>query len=105
MDEVEISIVIRDVFNERGIEIIRNPKVFCSIIDDLAYTCQKERKVLRRILMIDPKICELLYSVIISNENDFDTRLNKLNYELNEVYGVSDTWIELLFKMLFQCKK
>ena len=46
MGKVDITNVIRNILTEKGYEIIKTPKVFCSIDDDFAFDAQKERVIL-----------------------------------------------------------
>lgn len=101
MNEVNISVVIQDIFRDRGIAIINNPKVFCSIIDDLVIDFQKERFVLRRVLCTNPDLCNKLYYLLSLDNDSLEPQLSKMRYELNEVYGVSEKWIDLILEALF----
>ena len=101
MEKVAISSVIRNIFNERGYEIIKSPKKFCSIVDDLAFEAQKERVILRRVLTLHPDVCIKMFNLLSSSNTNKEIQLKVFKKELNEVYGVSEKWINIIIESLF----
>ncbi|MCQ4022814.1 hypothetical protein [Ruminococcus sp. zg-924] len=62
-NQIQISKIIDEIVEKRGIEIIKEPKILCSMLDDLAPEAFAERKVIRRALTANNELCEKLYLV------------------------------------------
>ena len=92
----DISQVISDIINKRGFEIIKEPKILCSMLDDLAPQAFAERKVIRRTLTANNELCENLYSVYPFRETISSVEISKLKYMMNKDFGISDEWVEII---------
>lgn len=89
----DISQVISDIINKRGVEIIKEPKVLCSMLDDLAPQAFFEKKVLRSVLTSNRDVCERLYE-IYGSKNMIE--VNKLVFIMNKNLGITNEWINVI---------
>jgi len=92
----DISGVIKQLFNERGKELVTNPKLFCSILDDILSECQKERNILHKVLIPHQEICNKLYE-LISLDVVADEKIVDFRYLLKDGFGFSEEWIDTIF--------
>ena len=92
----DIKAIIRELFNERGYELIKNPSVFCAMIDDLVQEHEKERKILRKLLTRNNEICVKLYSLISTSDRE-KKELVIFRDCLENDFGLSDSWIDFIF--------
>lgn len=96
MKDKLLSSIISQIFIERSFEIIKDTKVFCSMLDDLAPDFKTECMVIRRVLVPNPEIASKIYSLL--NTNDYEmSEAEKLRFLMCNNYGITDEWISIVF--------
>lgn len=89
MEKYTIEKLIIRIVEEKGIEILEKPDIFCGIIDDLAPYLVTERKIFRRALT--PKVSEKLLE-IYRCAGDKKNYLLKFQEYLKSELGMSQEW-------------
>ena len=95
-----LSFIIKNIIDEKGVEIIKKPQVFCAILDDMASEFKLERNVFRKVLVSNPEICNDIYSIIIDKQYD-NSKINMFVYSLQNNYGLNDSWIRIICDAFF----
>ena len=93
----EIANVINGIIKERGVEIIKEPKILCSMLDDLAPQAYMERNAIRRVLIYNQEICNKIHCIYCNEQFSDEIVINKLEYEMVNNYGVSKQWVKIIF--------
>lgn len=88
----EIANAITQIIQQRGMECVKNPKIFCAILDDMIPNLQKERKIIRKVLVGNEDLCSELYNMCHSKKVMKEQDFFKLRYQLKNEYGVSEEW-------------
>ncbi|MCQ4022813.1 tetratricopeptide repeat protein [Ruminococcus sp. zg-924] len=99
--DATISEIIKQIILERGIEIVKEPKVFCSILDDLIPQARTERTVIRRILTSNLELCDKLHSLYSMENINKEIELSQFKYLMKNNCGISDEWIEISTSAFF----
>jgi len=92
----DISKIVKQLLEERGNDLIKNPSLFCAMIDDLVPDYKKERNILRRVLIHNDKICVKLYE-LLSEGNCERKELIIFRDLLENDLGLSENWIDIVF--------
>ncbi|MCQ4022815.1 S1 RNA-binding domain-containing protein [Ruminococcus sp. zg-924] len=95
----ELSNAIIKIIEIRGIDILKNPNVFCSLLDDIVPKLQRERKIIRRIILGNSGLCNELISLYYCSESDLSMNISKFVYNIKSEYGVSDEWINFFISV------
>lgn len=74
MDNI-VKVVIKEIIADRGTEVLKEPKVFCSIMDDLIPKEVSIITVFRRTLIPYPEISEKIYALQLLQQRDIDIQI------------------------------
>lgn len=91
--DLTITQAILQILDHKGPEVIKQPGLFCAMLDDIAPHLSRERRIIRRIMCDD--ICNGLWDAYTADSKSRVNILNKLVYSLQYDYGVSDDWTDL----------
>lgn len=78
------------IVNEKGIEIINSPGIFCAIIDDIIPELDKERKIIRRAL--NRQVATYILEAYYSKKDRTNAILRRLDLYLEHSLGLSEEW-------------
>ena len=88
-----IEVVIKEIISDRGAEVLNEPKVFCSMLDDLIPEDINSRTILRRTLISYPEISNSIYSLLIVDVPQKE-QIRKLEFLMKNNYGISIEWTQ-----------
>jgi len=92
----DIQNIVNELLKQKGNELIKNPSLFCSMIDDLVSGYKKERNILHKVLVSHREICNKLYLLLSADRYD-ERDIIDFKYSLQNDFGITDSWIEVIF--------
>ena len=90
-----IDVTIKEIISDRGVDILKKPRVFCSILDDLLPEEINARTILRHTLISCPEVSSGFYSLLIVDA-PLKEQISKLEFLMENNYGISIEWTQAM---------
>lgn len=88
--ENSLTDAIIAVVDEKGIETVNTPSVFCAIIDDIIPQLENEKNIVHR--SMNEKVAQYIVEAYYSENVQRDFILSKLDMYLKDSLGIAEEW-------------